>query len=123
MHNVFREGVAVVATSTWAAMQGKKALKVTGTTAALSTPAPQPFYQRMKDDLQNKEGLSAKVKGDPNSVLQQQGGQKIDVDLCKRPTSRTASLEPLNCVAHYHGGQGGIWGPVQAPEWVQDYIW
>ena len=31
-------------------------------------------------------------------------------------------MEPLNCVAHFQGDKVEIWGPIQAPEWVQDYI-
>lgn len=121
VHNVFREGVAVVATSTWAAMQGKKALKVTWDDSGFEHTSTAAIYKRMKEDLQNKEGLSAKVKGDPDSVLQQQGGQKIDV-IYETPYQSHSAMEPLNCVAHYQGDKVEIWGPIQAPEWVQDYI-
>ena len=31
-------------------------------------------------------------------------------------------MEPLNCVAFYQPDKLEIWGPIQAPEWVQDYI-
>src|SRR5580765_1493257 len=31
-------------------------------------------------------------------------------------------MEPLNCVAYYQPDKLEVWGPIQAPEWVQDVI-
>ena len=31
-------------------------------------------------------------------------------------------MEPLNCIGHHRGDTVEIWGPVQAPNWIQDYI-
>ena len=31
-------------------------------------------------------------------------------------------MEPLNCVAHYKGDEIEIWGPIQAPDWIQNFI-
>jgi isoquinoline 1-oxidoreductase beta subunit len=70
--------------------------------------------------LKTKEGLSFKVQGDPNSIIEQ-AEKKIDV-IYQTPYQSHAAMEPLNCVAHYQGDKVEIWGPIQAPEWVQDYI-
>jgi isoquinoline 1-oxidoreductase beta subunit len=31
-------------------------------------------------------------------------------------------MEPLNCVAHHQGDKLEIWGPIQAPDWVQESL-
>ena len=74
----------------------------------------------MEEDLKTKDGLSFKSQGNPDSILAQ-AGKKIDV-IYQTPYEAHACMEPLNCIAHYQGDKLEIWGPIQAPEWVQDYI-
>jgi isoquinoline 1-oxidoreductase beta subunit len=118
--STYREGVAVVADSTWAAMQGKKALKIEWDDSGFEHLDSAEIYRRQADALLLKEGLSFKKQGDPNSVLQQ-AKKKIDV-IYHTPYQSHSCMEPLNCVAFYQGDKLEIWGPIQAPEWVQDYI-
>src|SRR6266511_792529 len=51
----------------------------------------------------------------------QNAEKKIDV-VYQTPYQSHYCMEPLNCVAHYQGDKLEIWGPIQAPDWVQDYI-
>lgn len=118
--STYREGVAVVAESTWAAFQGKKALKVEWDDNGFEHLSTEEIYKRMENDLKTKEGLSFKTQGDPNSIIQQ-ASKKIDV-IYQTPYESHSCMEPLNCVAHYKDDKLEIWGPIQAPEWVQDYI-
>lgn len=118
--STYREGVAVVADSTWAAMQGKKALKVEWDDSDFEHLSTADIFKRQEEDLKTKEGLSFRKAGDPNSILQQ-AGKKIDV-IYQTPYQSHSCMEPLNCVAHYQGDKLEIWGPIQAPDWVQDYI-
>ncbi len=115
-----REGVAVVADSTWAAMQGRKALKVVWDDAGFEYVNTEDIYKKMKADLQSKDGLSAKKQGDPDPVLAKQKN-KLDV-IYETPYQAHACMEPLNCVAHHKGDAIEIWGPIQAPDWVQGDI-
>lgn len=119
--STYREGVAVVADSTWAALQGKKALKVAWDDSGFEHLNTAEIFKRQQEALKTKEGLSFKKIGDPDSVLQQAGDQKIDV-LYETPYQSHYCMEPLNCIAHYQGDKLEIWGPIQAPEWVQDHI-
>ncbi|MXV53158.1 molybdopterin-dependent oxidoreductase [Pedobacter sp. HMF7647] len=116
----FRDGVAVVADSTWAAIQGRKALKIEWDDSGFEHMSTAEIYRRQNDLLKNQEGLSAKKQGDPDEILAL-AAQKLDV-VYETPYQSHSAMEPLNCVAHYQEDKIEIWGPIQAPEWVQDYI-
>lgn len=118
--NTFREGIAVVATSTWAAMQGRKALKIEWDDTNFEHINSDDIYQRHENILKNKEGLVYKQQGDANSILSN-ATKKVDV-IYQTPYESHSAMEPLNCVAHYQNDKIEIWGPIQAPDWVQDFI-
>ncbi len=118
--NTFREGVAVVADSIWAAMKGKKALKVDWDDTGFEHLNTEDIYRRMEEALQKDEGLSFVSKGDSNTIIKS-AEKKIDV-VYTTPYQSHSCMEPLNCIAHYQKDKIEIWGPIQAPEWVQDYI-
>src|SRR5437762_2359571 len=118
--STYREGVAVVADNTWAAIQGKKALKIEWDDSGFEHLSTDEIYKRQQEDLKTKEGLSFRKVGDPDSIIQQ-AAKKIDV-IYQTPYQSHSCMEPLNCVAHWQGDKLEIWGPIQAPDWVQDYI-
>jgi isoquinoline 1-oxidoreductase beta subunit len=116
----YREGVAVVADSTWAAMQGKKALKVEWDDSGFEHVNTADIYKRQEENVRSKEGISFKKQGDANAVLTK-AKKKLDV-IYETPYQYHACMEPLNCVAHYQADKLEIWGPIQAPDWVQDHL-
>ncbi len=118
--STYREGVAVVANSTFAAMQGKKALKVEWDDSGFEHLDTAEIFRRQEEALKTSEGLSFRKQGDPDSIIQN-AEKKIDV-VYQTPYQSHYCMEPLNCVAHYQGDKLEIWGPIQAPDWVQDYI-
>ena len=118
--NTNREGVAVIADSTWAAIQGKRALKVEWDDSGFEHINTTDIYQRQQADLKTKEGLSFKTQGDANNIIAN-ADKKIDV-IYQTPYQSHSSMEPLNCVAHYQEDKIEIWGPIQAPDWVQGFI-
>ncbi|MCF0075373.1 xanthine dehydrogenase family protein molybdopterin-binding subunit [Dyadobacter sp. CY261] len=118
--STYREGVAVVASSTWAAIQGKKALKVEWDDSGFEHLNTEDIYKRQAEALQTQEGLPFKKQGDPDGIISK-ASKKIDVTY-ETPYQYHACMEPLNCVAHFQGDRLQIWGPIQAPEWVQDFI-
>ncbi len=118
--NTYREGVAVVATSTWAAMQGRKALKVDWDDSNFEHVNSADIYQHHEDILKNKEGLVFKQQGDANNIISK-AARKVDVTY-QTPYESHAAIEPLNCVAHFQNDKIEIWGPIQAPDWVQQFI-
>lgn len=115
-----REGVAVVANSTWAAMEGKKALKVEWDDAGFEHVSTPEIYKQQLELVQNSEGLSVKTQGDPNGII---AGAKDKLDVVyETPYQSHSCMEPVNCIAHWQGDKVEIWGPVQAPNWIQDFI-
>jgi isoquinoline 1-oxidoreductase beta subunit len=118
--NTTREGVAVLADSTWAAMQGRKALKVVWDETGFEHINSADIYKSHQELLKTKEGLSFKKQGNPEAVLAKPG-KKLDV-IYQTPYQAHAAMEPLNCIAHYQSDKIEIWGPIQAPDWVQGDI-
>lgn len=115
-----REGVAVVANSTWAAMQGKKALRVEWDDTEFEHINSTDIYSRQHELLQTSEGLTLRTQGDPNGIISQ-AKEKLDV-IYETPYQSHSAMEPINCIAHFQGDKVEIWGPVQAPNWIQDYL-
>ena len=118
--NTTRDGVVVIADSTWAAMQGRKALRVEWDDSGFEHVNTSDIYKAHEELLKTKEGLSFKKQGEPDQVLEK-AGKKIDV-IYQTPYQSHGAMEPLNCVAHYQSDKIEIWGPIQAPDWVQGDI-
>ena len=115
-----REGVAVVADSLWAAMQGRKVLKVEWDDSGFEHVNTSDIYKRQEEYLQTKEGLVFSAQGDPKTVIDK-AEKKLDV-VYQTPYQAHFCMEPLNCVAHYQKDKLEVWGPIQAPDWVQGYL-
>jgi len=120
VYDMNREGVAVIATSTWAALQGKKALKVEWDDSGFEHMSTPEIYRRQRDVLAKDEGRILKTQGDPNGIV---SAAKDILDVVyETPYQAHTPMEPLNCIGHHRGDTVEIWGPVQAPNWIQDYI-
>lgn len=120
VHNTIREGVAVVADSTWAALEGKKALRVIWDDTGFEHVNSPEIFKRQEDFLKTKEGLPLKSQGNPTAIIEK-SKKKVDV-IYQTPYQSHSCMEPLNCIAHFQGDKVEIWGPIQAPGWVQDFI-
>jgi isoquinoline 1-oxidoreductase beta subunit len=113
-----REGVAVVADNLWSAMQGRKVLKVEWDDSGFPHHDTAQLYASMEEDLKAKEGLSYRTKGNVTPILSK-AEKKIEA-VYSTPYEAHASMEPLNCIANVTADACEIWGPIQAPGWVQD---
>ena len=118
--NTYREGVAVVADSTWAAFQGKKMLKVEWDDSGFEHINTADIYKKQLENVMNQEGLSFKEQGNPTSVIAN-SVKKLDL-IYQTPYQSHYCMEPLNCIADFKDGKVEIWGPIQAPDWVQDAL-
>ncbi len=114
-----REGVAVVADSLWSAMQGRKVLKVEWDDSGFEHINTGDIYKSQEEYLNTKEGLVFSTKGDPDAI--NNAAKKLDV-IYQTPYQAHYCMEPLNCIAHYQKDKLEVWGPIQAPDWVQGYL-
>ena len=68
--------------------------------------------------LKNKEGISYRTKGNVTAVLTK-ATKKVEA-IYETPYESHSCMEPLNCIADVKADSAEIWGPIQAPGWVQD---
>jgi isoquinoline 1-oxidoreductase subunit beta len=120
VYGTYRDGVAVIADSTWSAMQGRKALKVEWDDSGFEHMETEDIYKQHEELLKSKEGISFKKQGDPDSIIAK-AETKVDV-IYETPYEAHACMEPLNCIAHYQENKLEIWGSIQGPDWVQSYL-
>ena len=113
-----QDGVAVIADNTWAAFQGRAALRVTWDESASSAESTTDLFERCR----------AALRGTGQAVLRADGG----VDAAIAASSRTLEaqyevpflshvpMEPVNCSAWVHEGRCEIHGPMQNPDGARD---
>jgi isoquinoline 1-oxidoreductase subunit beta len=114
-----REGVAVVATSTWAAMQGRKVLKVEWDDAAFPHHNSDELYAKMREQVKG-DAISFKTMGNTASTFAK-AEKKVEATY-ETPYESHSCMEPLNCVANVTDDKCEIWGPIQGPDWIQGNI-
>jgi isoquinoline 1-oxidoreductase beta subunit len=105
-------GVAVVADSTWAAMKGREALRVTWDEGPGRDESSETLTARFHE-LAATPGTVVRNAGDVDRAFAA-ARNKVDV-IYEAPFLAHATLEPQNCVAHVTDGRCEIWGPLQMP--------
>ena len=113
--NMF-EGVAVVADNLWAAMEGRKLLKVEWDDSGFEHVSTEQLFARMHEDLK-KPSLNDRTGGDFDRAFQK-APTKLEA-VYEAPYQAHACMEPLNCIADVKDNSITIWGPIQGPDWVQ----
>jgi isoquinoline 1-oxidoreductase beta subunit len=96
------QGVAVLATSTWAAIKGRDALKVEWDDSAAEMRGSAELMEAAKDAV-SKPGLAtATNKGDAEGALK--GAAKVIEADYSFPYLAHAAMEPMNCVVELKDG-------------------
>ena len=111
--SALREGVAVIADSTWSALKAKRALEIQWDLSAASV-----------DDWKVLRETSMEIARTPGGeILHDDGNVDAAFSAAKQVVRGTyvypflahASLEPQNCTAWVRGGGAEIWAPSQLP--------
>jgi isoquinoline 1-oxidoreductase subunit beta len=110
-------GVAVIATSTWAAIQGRRALAITW------NDGPNKSYE----SVAYRAHLEQSVRG-TGRVGRKQGDAARALGRAVRRVSASyylphlahAQMEPVSALAHVHDGRCEVWAPTQNPQEARD---
>jgi isoquinoline 1-oxidoreductase beta subunit len=105
-------GVAVVADSTWAAMQARKLLKVEWNEPASSAESTATLHEKMHA-LASAPGAVIRSDGDFDKS-HATAAKKIEA-VYELPFLAHATMEPVNCTAHVRGNSCELWAPTQIP--------
>ncbi len=109
---VIGTGLAVVAESTWLAFKGKEALSVEWDThSGVST---ESIHAAMVEKL-GERGEVLTAVGSPVA----RGDERVVEATYETPYLAHATLEPMNCLAHWTDGRVDLWAPTQDPQGAQ----
>ena len=109
-------GVAVVADATWAAFQGKKALKVEwdeGNAAQWSSDGIWRAFAAAAE----RPGDVVRAAGDADAGLKS-AARTVEA-VYQAPYLAHACMEPMNCTAQVRGNRCEIWAPTQNPQGIE----
>jgi isoquinoline 1-oxidoreductase subunit beta len=91
--------IAVVAENSWAAIQGRNALKVT--------------WEQPKNPLDSQQMITGAI----NSIKKVTRNGMLDA-VYVIPYEAHATMEPMNCTVYVHDGVCDVWAPTQNPQEV-----
>jgi isoquinoline 1-oxidoreductase beta subunit len=107
-------GVAVVATSTWAAFKGRDALEVTWEEGAVASESTASLRKQLAEKIES--GAAIVTRGDAVQALAS-AVKKIDAEY-EVPYLAHAAMEPLNATASVTKESAEIWAGTQFPDWA-----
>jgi isoquinoline 1-oxidoreductase subunit beta len=100
-------GVAVVAENTWAAIQGRQALKVTWNQGPNARLNSDQLRKQLAAEIQNLAGRSSAGTG------------KTIEAVYETPFLAHTPMEPMNCTAYVQTSRCEVWAPTQHPQAAQ----
>jgi isoquinoline 1-oxidoreductase beta subunit len=112
-------GVAVLAENTWAAMQGKKKLKIEWEKSAHSSYNSDAYKKELQETAR-KPCKVVRENGDVDAAFAK-GGKVVEAEYYA-PLLAHASMEPPAALAVYRDGKVEAWAPTQNPQGARDAI-
>src|SRR6201984_172976 len=112
-------GVAVLADNTWAAMQGRKKLKIEWEESSNKVFNSGP-YRKELEETARKPGKVVREVGNVDEAFAK-GGKVIEAEYYA-PLLAHASMEPPAALAVYRDGKVEAWVPTQNPQGARDAI-
>ncbi len=114
-------GVAVVAQTTWAAMQGRRMLEVQWSVSPSASDATEPHRAAMERATAATGHELVNRLGDPDGELRK-AGPKVVSARYEVPFIAHATMEPMNFTAEVVGKRCHLIGPTQEPGWAAESV-
>ncbi len=115
----FGDKIAVLANSTWAAMQGKKALSAEWEKSE-QLESTNYHDQEMRSLLDKKADEPRRNDGDVSRAFAE--ADEVIEKVYEAPFLPHNCLEPMNFFAHVTAERAELFGPIQTPEWTQGRV-
>lgn len=110
------EGLAVIATNTWAAIKGREALEIVWDMGENGSYDSEAQMAGMKKSTLT-EGRERRSRGDFKSA--KKTAAKILDRTYEVPFYAHATIEPPAAIAEFKNGKMEIWAPTQHPQWAR----
>ena len=107
-------GVAIIATSSWAAIDAKYKLKVEWDRSEASTDSWSQSVAQAQEVAREKGSQTLEESGDVETAFA--GAARMVEAFYRYPFVPHAPLEPQNCTASFRDGAVEIWAPSQTPQ-------
>ena len=107
-------GFALVALTSWHAMQAAKTIEVQWQQRAAGALDTKRIESDLEAAVKRDDGFAFYTKGSVGEALAQ-ASQKIEA-WYRAPYLAHATMEPMNCTAQVKDGQVEIWAPTQVPQ-------
>jgi isoquinoline 1-oxidoreductase beta subunit len=117
--NYTNAGVAVVADSTWAALQARKLLKVEWNEPPLAAESTASLREKM---LHLTSQTCPVIRNDGDFEKAHAAASKKIEAVYELPFLAHATMEPMNCTAHVRDGECELWAPTQVPAAAADSV-
>jgi isoquinoline 1-oxidoreductase beta subunit len=112
-------GVGVLANSTWAAIQGKKKLKIEWTDSDNKSYSSDPYKAELQA-ASRKPGKVVREIGNVDGAFGQ-GGKIIEAEYYA-PMLAHAAMEPPAALAYYKDGKVEVWAATQNPQGAREAV-
>jgi isoquinoline 1-oxidoreductase beta subunit len=112
-------GVAVLAGNTWAAMQGRKKLKIEWEKSPHSVWNSDAYKKELQETAR-KPGKVVRETGNVDEAFAK-GGKIVEAEYYA-PVLAHASMEPPAALAVYRDGKAEVWAPSQDPQGARNAI-
>tara|TARA_Y100000815_G_scaffold220606_1_gene206593 strand:- start:180 stop:2084 length:1905 start_codon:yes stop_codon:yes gene_type:complete len=110
-------GIAVVATNTWSAIKGQRALDVEWDHGDFHSWDSKKIKNMMETKSQDKAVIAKEVGNTKNLKNNISIESNYEV-----PFTSHATMETMNCVAHVNKNSAELWVPTQSPQRIQSSI-
>ncbi len=112
-------GVAVIGTSTWAVLQGRKKLKIAWEDGPNASFESEAFKKQLIQTV-SRPAKVVRSLGDVDAAFAR-GGKTIEATYAT-PMLAHAMMEPPTAVADFRNGKVEVWTPTQDPQAAQDTV-